>query len=204
MLTFERRRRRRRPEAGFTYLGLLLLLALFGLASAMTLEVVEQSARREAENELAHIGGAFHRAFFAYYTQTPVGAKRYPASLEDLVRDPRYPGVKRHLRQIRVDPLTGKADWGLIAAPEGGIMGVYSQFEGTPIRGELAGKFPPLAVSPTASAAMPAGSGLSSYRQIQFGYAPDPAATRRPAPAGMPSGAAMPGTMQDGVQAPRP
>jgi hypothetical protein len=30
--------------------------------------------------------------------------------------------------------MTGKADWGLVEAPEGGIMGVYSLSEAPPIK----------------------------------------------------------------------
>ncbi|HEY4374422.1 MAG TPA: hypothetical protein VGN52_21050 [Burkholderiales bacterium] len=46
----------------------------------------------------------------------------------------RLPGIRRHLRRLYADPLTGKPGWGTIPAPGGGIMGVYSLAKGTPIK----------------------------------------------------------------------
>jgi hypothetical protein len=46
--------------------------------------------------------------------------------LEDLLQDNRYPGIKRHLRRLYPDPLTGAPRWGVILSEEGGIRGVYS------------------------------------------------------------------------------
>jgi hypothetical protein len=43
-----------------------------------------------------------------------------------LLEDRRYPTVRRHLRRLYVDPITGQQEWGLVKAPEGGIMGIYS------------------------------------------------------------------------------
>jgi len=47
-------------------------------------------------------------------------------------RNSRYPTPRRHLRRLFIDPITGKADWGLVTAPEGGIMGIYSQSDREP------------------------------------------------------------------------
>lgn len=60
--------------------------------------------------------------------------KRYPEKLEDLLEDRRYLSVQRYLRKIYADPLTGKPEWSLIAAPGGGIMGIHSLSEAAPIR----------------------------------------------------------------------
>ena len=32
------------------------------------------------------------------------------------------------------DPVTGKADWGIVRAPDGGVMGVYSLSPDTPLK----------------------------------------------------------------------
>ncbi|HWN30291.1 MAG TPA: type II secretion system protein, partial [Burkholderiales bacterium] len=71
---------------------------------------------------------------------TPGAVKLYPVKLEDLLEDKRYPTVQRYLRKIYVDPMTGKAEWGLVTAPEGGIMGVYSLSNASPIK---RGRFQP-------------------------------------------------------------
>ena len=42
---------------------------------------------------------------------------------------------QRHLRRVYADPMTGKAEWGLIEAPGGGgIMGVHSLSQEKPIK----------------------------------------------------------------------
>ncbi|MFY9316308.1 MAG: type II secretion system protein, partial [Burkholderiales bacterium] len=53
---------------------------------------------------------------------------------EDLLEDKRYLTVQRYLRRVYADPITGKADWGLVPAPGGGIMGIHSTATSKPIR----------------------------------------------------------------------
>lgn len=69
-----------------------------------------------------------------YYEATPVGKKPYPNSLQDLLRDNRFPDVRRYLRRNFTDPLTGREEWGIIPAPGGGIAGVFSLSEAKPIK----------------------------------------------------------------------
>ena len=54
--------------------------------------------------------------------------------LEDLLRDTRFLTVQRYLRTIYRDPMTGRPEWGLVPAPGGGIMGVYSLSNARPIK----------------------------------------------------------------------
>lgn len=115
---------------GFTYLWVLLMVALLGMGLALGAEVYRTSLQREQESALLAIGHEFRAAIRSYY-QVPVakGAvtafARYPTSLEDLLRDPRSVSVTRHLRQIYVDPLTGRAEWGLIKVGDR-IVGIHS------------------------------------------------------------------------------
>lgn len=111
---------------GFTYLGLLLVVATMGLLMALAAQVWETNIRREKERELLFAGHQIRQAIGRYYEAMPDGVKRYPARLEDLLQDNRYPGIKRHLRRLYPDPLTGAPRWGVILSEEGGIRGVYS------------------------------------------------------------------------------
>jgi len=112
---------------GFTYIGLLVLITVIGVASAATATIAELARRRAAEEQLLSVGKQYIKAFLEYELYTPAGhATRAPSRLEDLLRDPRLPGVRRHIRQLYPDPVTGKLDWQLISAPGGGIMGIKS------------------------------------------------------------------------------
>jgi type II secretory pathway pseudopilin PulG len=127
--------RQRTRSTGFTYIGLLILVAIISLVSTATLQVGAIQERRSAEEELLNIGAEFSQALASYATASPPGQKRSPSTLQDLVRDRRFPAPRRHLRKIYADPLTGKTEWGLVMAPDGsGIIGVYSLSDATPIK----------------------------------------------------------------------
>ena len=121
-------------QFGFSYIGLLLVIALIGAFATASLSVGAVMQRRSAEDELLFIGSEFQQAFKTYYEATPNGSRPYPNQLSDLVRDPRSTSPRRHLRKIFVDPLTTSAEWGTVAAPGGGIAGIYSLSHETPIR----------------------------------------------------------------------
>src|SRR6187549_538427 len=106
-----------RCEAGFTYIGILIAMALFGVALAATGEVWRTAAQREREQELLFVGNQYRQAFMNYYAGTPAGKPRFPRTLENLVEDNRFPVTRRHLRRVYADPMTGKPDWVLLDAP---------------------------------------------------------------------------------------
>jgi type II secretory pathway pseudopilin PulG len=118
-----------RRQGGFTYAALLLAVAVIGIGLATAGQSWSTAAQREREAELLFIGGEFRDAVRAYYFASP-GAQRYPRRLEQLLEDERFPSVRRHLRRVYRDPMTGKRDWVLIEAPGGGIMGVHSRSRG--------------------------------------------------------------------------
>lgn len=125
----------RRAPAGFTYLGVVLMMAVMSVAAVATLRLGAVMQRRAAEQELLAIGNEFRDAFISYANATPPGKPRTPPSLDALLKDGRFPNLRRHLRRVYVDPLTGEAAWGLIqAVPGPGIMGVYSLATGRPIK----------------------------------------------------------------------
>lgn len=125
----------RNANHGFAYLALLITIAIIGIAAVATFQVGSILQRRLAEEELLDIGTEFRRALLSYANATPVGQSNYPSNLEALLKDPRYPEVRRHLRKLYFDPLTGTQKWGMIMSPDGkGIIGVYSLAPGTPIK----------------------------------------------------------------------
>jgi type II secretory pathway pseudopilin PulG len=126
---------RGRGNRGFTYVGLMVMVAIIAIVAAASVQIGAIAQRRMAEEELLAVGLEFKSAVRGYFEATPVGTpSTAPRRLEDLLRDPRYPSVKRYLRKIYDDPLTGKPDWGIVRSTDGGILGVFSKAEGKPIR----------------------------------------------------------------------
>ena len=134
----------RSGERGFGYVFLLVLIGVIGAVSAHTLEIGQSTSRRLAEQELLAVGRAFEEALYSYAgvppamftAQQPISVmpSTGPATLEDLLKDPRLPGTRRHLRKIYPDPVTGQAEWGLIRNRAGRIVGIYSLSDQTPIK----------------------------------------------------------------------
>lgn len=121
-------------QRGFTYIGVLIAVSLIGLGLGMAGETWRLSVKREKEARLLAIGHEFRRAIGDYYSASPGSVKQYPPNLEALLKDNRYPGIRRHLRRIYPDPMTRKAEWGLVAAPGNGIAGVYSLSDKMPVK----------------------------------------------------------------------
>jgi type II secretory pathway pseudopilin PulG len=121
-------------ERGFAYLALLLIVAVSGALLAAAGVFASHDRQREKEADLIFAGDQYREAIRSYYERSPGGAKRYPQKLEDLLQDARLPATLRHLRKLYLDPVTGKPDWGIVEAPQGGIMGVYSLSEDAPIK----------------------------------------------------------------------
>jgi type II secretory pathway pseudopilin PulG len=159
-----------RHQRGFTYVALMIATAVIGVGLAATGTVWSQAAQRDKERELLGIGAEMRNAIARYYERTPGTVKAYPKTLEELLKDPRFPNVQRHLRRIYVDPMTGKAEWGLVAAPGGGVMGVYSLSKQEPLK--RAGF---AAVDADLSRAL-------HYSDWQFVYAPPRSAPKPAAP----------------------
>ncbi len=120
---------------GFALLALLILLAVIGVATSATVALGVVVQRRSAEEALLDIGREFQMALQSYASATPAGQSPYPASLHDLLEDPRVPGIHRHLRQVYADPLTGRAEWGLVQAQtQPGIAAITSLSNQQPVK----------------------------------------------------------------------
>jgi type II secretory pathway pseudopilin PulG len=120
-------------QSGFTYLYVLMLIALIGLGLAAAGTLWRTDAQRAREAELLFIGSQYRQAIRSYYELDPA-QPRLPHSLDDLLQDNRRPGIVRHLRRAYRDPLTGGA-FALIRAPDSpGIVGVHSLATGRPFK----------------------------------------------------------------------
>lgn len=121
---------------GFAYLSLLIFMAILALTVSSLIQVTSLINRRSAEDALLIIGAEYSNALYSYSQYSPPGVEDEPLTLQELLRDTRKPDrVKRHLRQVFPDPVTGSLDWGLVTDPETKrIQGVYSLSENRPIK----------------------------------------------------------------------
>lgn len=123
----------KRAQFGFTYLYVLMLIALvgMGLAAAGTLWHTESLRAREAE--LLFVGDQYRRAIRSYY-ELDLAQPRLPQSIDELLEDRRRPSMVRHLRRAYPDPITGD-NLALIRSPDSkGIVGIYSRATGRPFK----------------------------------------------------------------------
>ena len=168
-------------ERGFTYIGVLLLVALMGAVLASTATVWHTMNQRDKERELLFVGHEFRHAIGLYYERTPGGTKQFPKKLEDLLLDKRQVNVTRYLRRLYADPMTGKKEWGVVKGANGVIMGVYSLSPETPIK---TGNF---------DEADKNFEGKASYAEWKFVYTPKQgAATPAPIKPGTPGAPGAP------------
>lgn len=120
-------------ERGVTLMVLLVAVVVLGLSAGIagtTWKAIMQQAREE---QLLFSGDQYRRAIDSYYAAGTEGVGSYPLKLEDLLRDPRFPGKVRHLRRLYPDPMTG-GDWELITDPGGRILGVRSTSTASPFK----------------------------------------------------------------------
>jgi len=111
-----------------------MLVAMLGVGLAIAGESYAIAAQRDREQELLFIGAQFRAALRSYrQAQIRGGVREYPATLEDLLKDNRFPGTRRHLRRLYRDPMTGTTQWGVVRVA-GRIVGVHSLSERAPLK----------------------------------------------------------------------
>lgn len=114
---------------------MVFFVAMLGLVGAATLKVDTLLRCAAAEQDLLEIGAAFSEALRSYAAATPRGYPTAPPTLQDLLKDPRFPGTRRHLRKIFVDPVTGKDEWGIVyQGDKVGVLAVYSLSQAQPLK----------------------------------------------------------------------
>ena len=139
-------------EAGLTLIELIVTVAILGLLASAAVPIARWNVKRIKERELHADLWEMRKSIDAYKDaadkggiQTKVDSDNYPPDLDTLVKGIEVKGKKvRFLRRIPVDPMTGKAEWGMRSEQDdpnsdsfGGqnLYDVYSKSQGTALNG---------------------------------------------------------------------
>lgn len=139
-------------ERGLTFVELIVTVAILSILAMAAVPVARFQMKREKERELHRDLWSMRDAIDKYKDaadrgafQTKVDSQNYPPDLETLVNGVDVQGKKlKFLRRIPVDPMTGKAEWGLRSMQDdpdsdsyGGqsVFDVYSKAQGTALDG---------------------------------------------------------------------
>ncbi len=149
----------RRSSPGYTFLELVIATAVLMVLASAALPVARVSMRRQNEADLRRVLREMRHAIDQFKdnadrgniasTDLRPGSENYPASLEMLVEGVTFANdatgrKKKFLRRIPIDPITGRAEWGLRAyadAPDAktwsgsNVYDVYSKAEGRGLDG---------------------------------------------------------------------
>src|SRR5207253_7211198 len=149
------RRKSSRSESGMTLLELIIACAILMVLSSAALPIAKYSIIRQREAELHRDLREMRDAIDRYkdaadrnQIRVEVGSEGYPPDLETLAKGVQLGASSdrkiRFLRRIPVDPMTGRAEWGLRAVQDdpdstswGGknVFDVYSKSTGTALAG---------------------------------------------------------------------
>jgi general secretion pathway protein G len=152
-------------QGGMTLLELIVSCTILALLATMAIPIARYTAQRERENELRKDLQYMRDAIDRYKDLADHGQIRvdaltggYPPDLQTLVKGVPLTGTGalgnatgtgasktiHFMRAIPIDPMTGKADWGLRSTEDdpdatswGGqnVFDIYSQSQGTAING---------------------------------------------------------------------
>jgi general secretion pathway protein G len=142
----------RKAASGFTLIELIVATAILAILTTMALPLARLSIKREKEHELRYDLWQLRDGIDRYKDaadrqafQIKVGSEGYPPDLDTLVNGVDVGGKKlKFLRKIPIDPMTGKAEWGLRSMQDdptsdswGGqnVFDVYTKSEGTALDG---------------------------------------------------------------------
>jgi type II secretory pathway pseudopilin PulG len=115
---------------------ILVMLVIMGLSMGIAGSTWKTVMQRAREQELLFRGDQYRRAIKSYTEVRHGGSSgQLPSKLEDLLKDPRFPGTKRHIRKLFKDPMNGE-EFVIIKDPRfgGRIKGVHSSSAEEPFK----------------------------------------------------------------------
>lgn len=139
-------------ERGLTLVELIVTFTILAILASAALPIARFQVKRERERELRRELWSIRDAIDRYKDaadrgafQTKLESQNYPPDLQTLVDGVEVQGKKvRFLRRIPLDPMTGKAEWGMRSMQDdpgsdsfGGqsVFDVYSKSQGTALDG---------------------------------------------------------------------
>jgi general secretion pathway protein G len=139
-------------QHGLTFVELIVTVAILSILAMAALPVARFQVKRQNERELKRDLWMMRDAIDKYKDaadrgafQTKVESQNYPPDLQTLVTGVDVQGKKlKFLRRIPVDPMTGKAEWGMRSMQDdpdsdsyGGqsVFDVYSKSQSTALDG---------------------------------------------------------------------
>lgn len=142
----------RKSERGLTLIELIVTVAILAILASAAVPIARFQIKRQKERDLRYDLWMMRDAIDKYKDaadrgafQIKVDSNGYPPDLETLVKGVDVQGKKvKFLRRIPIDPMTGKADWGLRSMQDdpdsdsfGGqsVFDVYSKSQGTALDG---------------------------------------------------------------------
>jgi general secretion pathway protein G len=142
----------RQRERGLTLVELIVTVAILSILASAAVPIARFQVKRQNERELRRDLWEMRDAIDHYKDaadqhafQIKLDSQGYPADLETLVKGEDVQGKKvKFLRRIPVDPMTGKAEWGLHSMQDdptsdsfGGqsVFDVYSKSQGVALDG---------------------------------------------------------------------
>jgi general secretion pathway protein G len=142
----------RRGQAGLTLVELIVTVAILGILASAAVPLARFKVQRDKERELRYDLWQMRDAIDHYKDaadkggfQIKLDSQGYPPDLDELVKGVDIQGKKvKFLRKIPVDPMTGKAEWGMHSMQDdptsdsyGGqsVFDVYSKSQGTALDG---------------------------------------------------------------------
>jgi general secretion pathway protein G len=137
---------------GFTLIELIVATTILLILTGMAVPALKFAYKREQERELREDLWTIRDAIDRYKDaadrgafRTKLGSDNYPPDLDTLVTGEDVNGKKlRFLRKIPIDPMTGKAEWGMRSEQddptsdswgEQNVFDVYTKSEDTALDG---------------------------------------------------------------------